>query len=68
MLSASACSCTAAGPGKGIFEAEFVRADDGWHVVDAVAETGWTGKTKPELSDMLARLIDLAAGWDIADE
>ncbi|SMD18770.1 hypothetical protein [Kibdelosporangium aridum] len=57
---------------QSIFAVEFERAEDGWRAVAAVVETtdnaGYRTRTDAEISNLLGRLIDLAAGWDITEE
>ncbi|MFC0106548.1 hypothetical protein [Kibdelosporangium aridum] len=52
--------------GDGVFEVEFERADDGWRAVAAVVETAenvnYRTRTDTEISNLLGRLIHMAAG------
>lgn len=58
--------------GQGIFEVEFASVDEGWHLIAAVVESGYVNsyvdRPDSELSDLLRRVIDIAAQWDTANE
>jgi hypothetical protein len=58
--------------GEGIFEAEFAPVNGGWHVITAAVESGHTNsyvdRPDSELSNLLRRVIDIAAQWDTANE
>ncbi|MEV0611071.1 hypothetical protein AB0I61_32435 [Polymorphospora rubra] len=58
--------------GQGIFEAEFAPTEGGWRVIAAVVESGdvnsYVSRPDRELSDLLRRVIDIAARWNVEDE
>jgi hypothetical protein len=58
--------------GQGIFEAELAPINGGWHVINAVVESGhvnsYVDRPDSELSNLLRRVIDIAAQWDTANE
>jgi hypothetical protein len=58
--------------GQGIFEAEFAPANNGWQVSTALVESAhvnsYVDRPEADLSNLLRRVIDIAARWDTANE